>query len=56
MLLKLKVIQLEARDVEYFQSVLSARNVIYDPSEDPATSNLTQYNVDFFNLHRGAST
>ncbi|KAI8149362.1 hypothetical protein BJV82DRAFT_708252 [Fennellomyces sp. T-0311] len=47
--------QLEQSDIDFFRNVLTSNNVIYDTEADPKISAMTPYNVDFFNLHRGAS-
>ncbi|ORY96255.1 hypothetical protein BCR43DRAFT_269838 [Syncephalastrum racemosum] len=48
--------KIDQADLDYFRSVLTETNVLHDIETDPAKSSLTQYNLDFFNLHRGASS
>ncbi|KAI8378592.1 hypothetical protein BD560DRAFT_389845 [Blakeslea trispora] len=41
-------------DVDYFKSILSTHNVVYD--DNPESAGLMPYNTDWFNLFRGASS
>ncbi|EIE86461.1 hypothetical protein RO3G_11172 [Rhizopus delemar RA 99-880] len=42
------------KDIDYFKSVLSPNNIIYEP--DPESLEIKQHNVDWFNLYRGSSS
>ncbi|OBZ81022.1 D-lactate dehydrogenase [cytochrome] 2, mitochondrial [Choanephora cucurbitarum] len=42
------------KDLNYFKSILSAQNVVYD--DNPESISMTPYNTDWFNLFRGASS
>ncbi|KAI8884219.1 FAD-binding domain-containing protein [Backusella circina FSU 941] len=48
--------KLNQNDLEFFKSVLGSQHVLYDPVELVEQSHMTQYNTDWFNLYRGASS
>ncbi|KAI7904808.1 FAD linked oxidase [Cokeromyces recurvatus] len=46
--------KISSKDIEYFKTVLASNNIIYDA--DPESTNIIQYNTDWFNLYRGSSS
>ncbi|KAL0141952.1 hypothetical protein V8B55DRAFT_1493740 [Mucor lusitanicus] len=42
------------KDVEFFKTVLAPNNIVHE--SDPESTNMIQYNTDWFNLYRGSSS